>query len=538
MPIRGADLHSVFLLANEVRLISGKSPTSMSVSQIPECSPDDVTDVKDAPILTEESGSLPPLAESTKAVTDGSPETQSLETDLKRLRRELDLEPRRIVLAKVKGYRAWPGMVLDEALLPENIQALKPKTLKLAKKLKKPVIIIPVRFFYDDTYIWMKSCDVSPLNSEAIEIYLAKKTNAKKDTLTDAYKLAKDPPDMLDFITWGSTGRPPTPEPGAEDAEATDSDISGEPQRKKLKLKFKIKRKQVAKKASNTTVHANMVKDSSNEPNEDFEEDAEGFDSDWGLDEGKFDFQSGDYIFDDEEEQKAYFSKFPTASELAANLSVYQSRFAGLHFLVSPQLMLEEEGDEKKVMAELRKVEKLVGLADTPLIAFRKSPLYRVLLLTVHKPAEVSKSETVRMYIGKIFGKISLQPCVITTDDLWSKPDSLDADKSEEAGTEDGMSKEKDFDTKSNASEHGLNGHDLNGHGLSGNGSSGRGSSGHESSEVKISAEHGASAEQSGIGGDPNGVCGESHVESLPIQREQSTLSGHSENEESAGVAA
>lgn len=32
-----------------------------------------------------------------------------------------EYQPTSIVLAKVKGYPAWPAMVLDESLLPEHI---------------------------------------------------------------------------------------------------------------------------------------------------------------------------------------------------------------------------------------------------------------------------------------------------------------------------------------------------------------------------------------------------------------------------------
>lgn len=39
-----------------------------------------------------------------------------------------EYQPTSIVLAKVKGYPAWPAMVLDESLLPEHISNKKPKS--------------------------------------------------------------------------------------------------------------------------------------------------------------------------------------------------------------------------------------------------------------------------------------------------------------------------------------------------------------------------------------------------------------------------
>ncbi|KAG7195107.1 uncharacterized protein KQ657_003628 [Scheffersomyces spartinae] len=164
--------------------------------------------------------------------------------------------PGSVMLAKVKGYSAWPAMVLDPDLLPENISALKPKN---------GINFTPVRFFADDTYIWIKNADLRELSVEVIQDYLkkhddepaelkneddgtnsmtsasevdntalvepethkpskvtpikkAKKKSKKEVLLLEAYKLANSPPPMDTFVKYGSLGEPPT----VEDFEAVE----------------------------------------------------------------------------------------------------------------------------------------------------------------------------------------------------------------------------------------------------------------------------------------------------------------------------
>ena len=99
-----------------------------------------------------------------------------------------EYQPTSIVLAKVKGYPAWPAMVLDESLLPEHIsnktkienQSLQHQFhLPLHNSIeKKPSIIVPVRFFSDDTYIWINTNDLKPLTKQMIQDYFS--TSSKK----------------------------------------------------------------------------------------------------------------------------------------------------------------------------------------------------------------------------------------------------------------------------------------------------------------------------------------------------------------------
>ena len=86
--------------------------------------------------------------------------------------------PTTVVLAKVKGYPAWPAMVLEESKLPDHILSKKPKTKSSSslttpssrkKKSTIPAHILPVRFFSDDTYIWINTHDIKLLTKDAIQ---------------------------------------------------------------------------------------------------------------------------------------------------------------------------------------------------------------------------------------------------------------------------------------------------------------------------------------------------------------------------------
>lgn len=122
--------------------------------------------------------------------------------------------PGQIVLSKVKGYLAWPAMVLDEQLLPKRIVDIKPRKLRGKKGRPEPVAT-PLRFFADDTYMWADANDLSPLTNEAIEHTLEHKRVSR--LLSYAYQVAKDPPAMEAFIKWGTSGV--EPEGGAAEEE-------------------------------------------------------------------------------------------------------------------------------------------------------------------------------------------------------------------------------------------------------------------------------------------------------------------------------
>lgn len=362
------------------------------------------------------------------------------------LQKQLNLEPTTIVLAKVKGYRAWPAMVLDEKILPENIQKMRPKSIKLARKQKGPVIVVPVRFFSDDTYIWIKSCDLKVLPAAEIDDFLLKRANAKKhDTLIDAYKLAQNPPDMLEFNKWGSQGPPEFTESAEEEEEEEDEDEdeddleSEQPKKKVLKLSIKLKKSSRSKaptKPANSKPALKPTRGQSQrqkteeiakkeevlEEQEPISNDSqEGFDSDWGIDDEEHDLEGGNYIFDDEQEQKEFIEQFPRAADLSLTLEQFQTTFADIHREISPVLLEGEIDNEKKMVTKLRELERLLASSETPIIAFTKSPLFRVLLLTVHKPQERFPHPAIRNAIGRVLEQLNLHTCEITEEDMVIK---------------------------------------------------------------------------------------------------------------------
>lgn len=342
------------------------------------------------------------------------PEAEQMEAkqDLT-LQEELGLAPRTIVLAKVKGYRAWPAMVLDEEILPDNIKKLKPKSVKQQKKTL-PTILVPVRFFSDDTYIWIRNHDLKVLLDNDIQLFLDKHSTAgkkKDELLVFAYELAQNPPDMTEFNLWGSRGPP---------------DLDPEPPQKKLKLKLNLKpkdkkgKKQAPAKPK-TPKKAKVERYSSYE---EYEKDLENasependeYGSDWGLNDSVFNFETGDYVFEDEKEQSAFVSEFPTSAELQENSAYFNEQFELIFQKVAPALLDGEISNENTINKELRAAGKLAQ--EAPLAVFTKSPLYRSLLVAAHKPEEKLPSKSVKSTIANLLKNFCLETCTLTMEDL------------------------------------------------------------------------------------------------------------------------
>lgn len=441
-------------------------------------------DIEDSDL--KQAGPEEPQVDNKDDNVETKPKPQPIEysDDPNTLQAQLGLLPTTIVLAKVKGYRAWPAMVLDYDILPENIKNMRPKSVKQAKKQKQPVIVVPVRFFSDDTYIWIKSADLKLLSPKEIDTFLDKRANAKKhDTLIDAYKLAQNPPDMADFNRWGSAGPPPDVPDTLEDIfdeEEAEFDDEEEPPRKKLKLKISIKKSKAPAKAksgskksapkskASATSSKSRAKPSPEDDDpgyadyEEFERELDEssggsdpeYDSDWGVGEEDFDFEAGDYIFDNQEEQKEFSVEFPTAKELSTTLAYYNKQLLAKNRIIAPMLLGEAEMDDKALISELREVEKLIKLGDVPKVAFTKSKLFRALLVTAHKPEENFPHRVVRGEIDKILKLVPLTACKLTLEDLVvHTPEETPAPEiKEEEGVDEG---EKD---ESGATEVKVNG--------------------------------------------------------------------------------
>lgn len=345
------------------------------------------------------------------------------------LQSQLGLDPTTIVLAKVKGYRAWPAMVLDFQILPENIKNMRPKLVKQGKKQKVPLIVVPVRFFADDTYIWIKLADLKLLGRPEIDEFLAKRANAKKhDILIDAYRLAQHPPDMEEFNKWGSAGPPPDVPETTEDIFDEEDE---EPPQKKLKLKISVKKPtQKTTKPKAKAATPKKTKNTEEDPGfadyEEFERELDEsstqsdpeYDSDWGVGEEDFDFETGDYLFENEDEQRQFSLEFPKARELSTSLQHYNKILLATHKLLAPMLLLEEKYNEKEVLAQLKEIDGLVSSGEVPKVAFTKSKLFRALVLTAHKPKEFFSHDKVREKIEDILARVSLSACQLTVEDL------------------------------------------------------------------------------------------------------------------------
>ncbi|GAA5820668.1 hypothetical protein JCM3770_004958 [Rhodotorula araucariae] len=90
-----------------------------------------------------------------------------------------------IVLAKLKGYPAWPGQVCDHGDAPAKVQKEKPAKAKNVNL---------VQFFPVGDFAWLPSRDLSALTPREIESYVSSGNKKKGDLLT-AYQIASDPAD-------------------------------------------------------------------------------------------------------------------------------------------------------------------------------------------------------------------------------------------------------------------------------------------------------------------------------------------------------
>ncbi|GAA5972935.1 hypothetical protein JCM21900_006300 [Sporobolomyces salmonicolor] len=91
-----------------------------------------------------------------------------------------------IVLAKLKGFPAWPARVSDESDATPDV---------LKEKPSKSKNLHLVRFFPTGDYSWSVSRDLSLLTPKEIDAYLS--SSKRKGPLFDAYKVAQNPAQWL-----------------------------------------------------------------------------------------------------------------------------------------------------------------------------------------------------------------------------------------------------------------------------------------------------------------------------------------------------
>ncbi|KAI0829763.1 hypothetical protein BC628DRAFT_1066217 [Trametes gibbosa] len=93
---------------------------------------------------------------------------------------------RDIVLAKVRGFPPWPGMIVDPNSIPEPVAKERPNA-----KTKKGNWYC-VRFFPAGDYAWMVPKDISRLQQHEIEAYISEPHKRSGD-LMKGYRIALDP---------------------------------------------------------------------------------------------------------------------------------------------------------------------------------------------------------------------------------------------------------------------------------------------------------------------------------------------------------
>lgn len=316
--------------------------------------------------------------------------------------------PTTIVLAKVKGYPQWPAMVIDELLLPANVAAMKPKVAKLKKKV---IYHLPVRFFSDDTYIWLKTEDMKLLTDDLIEEFFSKSNRRKDKLLEDAYVLAKDPLDMEVFVLYGSKGEP---EVVYEDIESEELsiEVSEDPNGDSKKRKKPV---QKLKPSSKTNVKP-ISKAKKVKVEVEIEQD-----SDWGLDEDIQDnFEQGNYIFEDQQQQLEFMTSFPKSKTITNEYNQIFSIFSE----ISKQFISQENQEERiELLHDLKKL-------DIPKLIITKSNLFKILIV-INRSHDTS--ETLRHEINQVllhWGDLTVEenPEQIPTPNETPGPDNNGSD--------------------------------------------------------------------------------------------------------------
>lgn len=146
-------------------------------------------------------------------------------------------QPTDIVLAKVKGYPPWPAMIIPNEIIPPNVlktnshvyvdeneneneedeqhddnYIIYSKILKF-KKYSTPQEVYCVKFFKDDSYIWVKYDDLQTLSLKECQDWLIEnESSGKHKRLIPAYEMACDgfkgnDIDVWEFVEYGSKNR-------------------------------------------------------------------------------------------------------------------------------------------------------------------------------------------------------------------------------------------------------------------------------------------------------------------------------------------
>lgn len=328
-------------------------------------------------------------------------------------------KPTTIILAKVKGYPAWPAMVLDEKILPGNILRSKPKSrasTTQSSTIRKSIShtrTFPIRFFADDSYIWTRSSDVKILTDDMIrEYFIVSSIKRRKDaTLEQAYHLAQDPPDMSLFAKWGSRAAPPdsnsldvillgkveVSDVSEDDANPEDTS-GGKRDSKRQKRQAEPRPPTKAQLAAARKLAASAAREAEARLMAEY-------DSDWGLYEfEEYDTTSGSYIFESPLEQSRIFDEeLQSAAHVQRKLVHAQNAFQEVCNNLEEQL-LSHSIKESSVILNLNSL-LVLWKEYLPPTLLAKSRLLRLLILTLRRPEADFPYKRIRTLIHSILAK-------------------------------------------------------------------------------------------------------------------------------------
>lgn len=322
--------------------------------------------------------------------------------------------PKSIVIAKVKGYPAWPAMVLDPDLLPSHILNKRPKN----KQQEPTPNVLPIKFFSDDTYIWIKSNDIKPLSKDDIAAHFVQSSQKRrKDTVLDqAFRLASDPLDMEVFIKYGSKGAPDVIEMDEDD----DNDENDEEET--VVVKTPARKKQKVSTTSKLTSSKRSIAEAKREAEREL---LAQYDSDWGLqDINKYSIKEGNYIFDSLAEQKAVFDNIPDISQFSELYEKSIEKFKKIEEQVIEQLLSATPNTDE--LCHLL-TQFLALISKLPRSSITKSQLLRALILDQRKHSSDQAQHEFKDKTAKILKRLGIEVRENTEDELVVKSENSTA---------------------------------------------------------------------------------------------------------------
>ncbi|KAJ7748220.1 hypothetical protein DFH07DRAFT_830462 [Mycena maculata] len=93
-------------------------------------------------------------------------------------------DTREVVLGKIRGFPAWPGMVVDPASVPKAVSKERPAS--------KKSVVYAVRFFPAGDYAWLPPKELKRLTADDISAFVSS-PGRKENELLEGYRKALDP---------------------------------------------------------------------------------------------------------------------------------------------------------------------------------------------------------------------------------------------------------------------------------------------------------------------------------------------------------